>query len=253
MRKLLFICLFFAVLLSCAKTSGVSFTNVNDRFGTIVKRDGVGKTIYFIFSADSMFEGADTVLNVLDKRKIKGSFFFTGNCLRMQEHHDKINRIITDGHYVGAHSDKHILYADWDKNRTNLVSDDSLKLDLTANYEELAKFGIKKTDAPYYLPPYEWYNEQNVKVIKEWGIEAVNFTPGTCTFDDYTTPDMGNYRSSQELIDALMNYEQKNTLDGCIILIHPGTNPKRTDKLYHHLDELINLLSSKGYKFDKLK
>jgi peptidoglycan/xylan/chitin deacetylase (PgdA/CDA1 family) len=81
----------------------------------------------------------------------------------------------------------------------------------------------------------------------------VNFTPGTCTFDDYTTPDMGNYRSSQELIDALMNYEQKNTLDGCIILIHPGTNPKRTDKLYHHLDELINLLSSKGYTFDKLK
>ena len=254
MKKLFLLCLFSIVLLSCVKTSTASVLDVADSYGTIVKREGVGKTIYFIFSADSLFEGADTILNVLDKHEIKGSFFFTGNCLRMPEHRDKINRIISSGHYVGGHSDKHILYADWDRMRTNLVSDDSLKQDLTANYAELAKIGIKKSDAPYYLPPYEWYNTQNVEAIREWGVEPVNFTPGTVTFDDYTTPDMvSRYKSSQELIDALMKYEQTHTLDGRIILIHPGTNPKRTDKLYYRLDEIITTLSSKGYTFDKLR
>jgi len=229
------------------------FINECDSYGVVVKRIGVGKSVYLMFSADSLFEGADTILNVLDKHKLKGSFFFTGNCLRMPEHRDVIKRVISGGHYVGGHSDKHILYADWDRMRTSLVSDDSLKQDLTANYAELAKIGIKKSDAPYFLPPYEWYNAQNVIAIREWGVVPVNFTPGTVTFDDYTTPDMANYKSSQELIDALMNYEQTRTLDGRIILIHPGTSPKRTDKLYYRLEEIINALKSKGYQFDKLK
>lgn len=248
MKRLFYFCLLSLVLMSCVKS-----TDIADRFGVIVKRNGVGKTVYLIFSADFLFEGADTILKVLDKHNIKGSFFLTGNSLRMEEHHDKIRRIITDGHYVGGHSDRHILYADWDKQRTNLVSDDSLKRDISANYEELQRFGITKYEAPYFLPPYEWYNVQNVNAIKDMGIVPVNFTPGTVTFDDYTTPGMTNYRSSQELIEMLMKYEEKNTLNGGIILIHPGTSPLRTDKLYHRLDNIIDTLELKGYHFDRLK
>lgn len=243
-------------LVACGSKGGrhTDFIDECDKYGAVVKRSGVGKSVYLVFSADSLFEGADTILNVLDKYAIRGSFFFTGNCLRMVEHREAIKRVISEGHYVGCHSDRHILYADWDRMRTSLVSDDSLKQDLTANYTELAKIGIKKSDAPYFLPPYEWYNAQNVSAIREWGVVPVNFTPGTVTFDDYTTPDMeSRYKSSQELIDALMNYEQTHTLDGRIILIHPGTSPKRTDKLYYRLEEIINTLKSKGYQFDKLK
>lgn len=253
MKRFVYLCLLSLVLISCVDTVNERVTDVADRYGAIVKRDSVGKTVYFIFSADSAFEGGDTILKVLDKHDIKGSFFLTGNCLRMHEHQDKINRIISDGHYVGGHSDKHILYADWNNERTNMVSDDSLKRDLTANYVELAKFGIKKHDAPYYLPPYEWYNEQNIKAIREWGLVPVNFTTGLYTSDDYTTPDMTNYKSSQDLIDVLMKYEEMHTLNGCIILIHPGTLPLRTDKLYHRLDEIVTTLKSKGYQFDRLK
>lgn len=253
MRKIFFLCLSLVVLLSCVKADKKPIADVTDNYGTIVKREGVGKTIYFIFSADSTFEGADAILKVLDKHSIKASFFFTGNCLRMKEHHNTIKRIIAEEHYVGGHSDKHILYADWDKNRTNLVSDDSLKQDLAANYAELAKFGINRNDAPYYLPPYEWYNAQNVKAIRDWGVLPVNFTTGLYTSDDYTTPGMANYRSSQELIDDLFRYEAEHSLDGTIVLIHPGTSPLRTDKLYNRFDEIIIRLLSKGYKFDKLK
>lgn len=240
------------VLLSCAMHKTDKPEYITDSYGAVVKRADVGKTIYLIFSADSMFEGADTILKVLKKHDIKGSFFLTGNCLRLQEHEKTIKRLIAESHYVGGHSDGHILYADWDKNRRNLVTDDSLKLDLDANYVELARFGITKEAAPYFLPPYEWYNKQNIQAIKDYGIIPVNFTPRTYTPDDYTTPDMSNYKSSQELLSKLMEYEHENTLNGAVILIHPGTSPKRTDKLYYHLDGIIETLKSKGYKFDKL-
>lgn len=245
----------FSVLLwlSCGISSIKEPKDVTDSYGAVVKRVGVGKTIYFLFSADSLFDGADTILKVLNKHDIKGSFFLTGNCLRMSEHKETIKRVISAGHYVGGHSDCHILYADWDENRTNLVSDDSLQRDLIDNYVELAKFGIKKTDAPYYLPPYEWYNVNNVKAIREWGLVPINFTTGLFTSDDYTTPDMPNYKSSQELMEILMEYESKHSLDGTFVLIHPGTSPGRVDKFYNRLDEIITTLVSKGYTFDKLK
>jgi peptidoglycan/xylan/chitin deacetylase (PgdA/CDA1 family) len=214
----------------------------------------VGKTIYLIFSADSLFEGTELVLNTLRKHNVKGSFFLTGNCLRMTEHHDAIRDMLSSGHYVGAHSDAHILYADWDKERTNLVSDDSLQIDLHRNYEELARFGVAKKDALYFLTPYEWYNRQNTDAIRQMGLIPINFSTGLLTSDDYTTPDMGvRYRSSQQLIDLIYEYEAQNTLNGCIMLVHVGTSPKRTDKLYNRLGEIIVSLKKMGYRFDRFR
>ena len=242
-------------LVACGDKSSrhTDFTDVCDKYGAVVKRDGVGKTIYFVFTADSLFEGASVVLDVLDKHDVKGSFFFTGNCLRMDEHKDVVKRVISSGHNVGCHSDRHILYADWDNDRTNMVSNDSLKRDIEDNYAELAKLGVTKDDAPYFLPPYEWYNSQNIEAIRSMGLVPVNFTPRTYTCDDYTTPDMTwRYKTSQELMDKLYDYERDNTLDGRIILIHPGTSPHRTDKLYNRLDEIFTTLIDKGYKMERL-
>lgn len=248
--KHLFYILFMIVLAACSVSA--TSVDVTDRYGTVVQRTGVGKTIYFVFTADSAFEGAPIVLDVLKKHKAKGSFFLTGNCLRMSEHEGVIRRIIADGHYIGGHSDRHLLYADWDATRTNMVTSDSLIRDLHANYAELERFGVTKEEALYFLPPYEWYNAENVKAIRAFGIIPVNFSSRLRTSDDYTTPDMANYRSSQELIDELFRYEAEHTLDGAIILIHPGTSPLRTDKLYLRLDEILQRLTALGYTFARL-
>lgn len=226
--------------------------DVTDRYGTVVRRSGVGKTVYFVFTADSAFEGAPIILDALKKHNAKGSFFLTGNCLRMSEHEGVIRRIIADGHYIGGHSDRHLLYADWDTVRTNRVTSDSLIRDLRANYVELERFGITKESAPYFLPPYEWYHAENVNAIREFGVIPVNFSSRLRTSDDYTTPDMTNYRSSQELVDQLFRYEAEHTLDGAIILIHPGTSPLRTDKLYLHFDDILQRLTTLGYTFSRL-
>ncbi len=225
---------------------------VKDKWGAVIRVNPSKKKIYLIFSADSMFQGGDKVLNTLKKHKIKGSFFLTGNFLRLEEQKEMIKRIINEGHFTGAHSDKHILYAPWDNRNKSLVSTDSLAMDIKRNYDELAKFGVKPADAQWYLPPYEWYNKESVNVASWLGLKTVNYTPGTATPADYTTPDMKNYRSSAELINRLFEFEKKEGLNGAMILIHPGVEESRTDRLYDKLDDIIKRLKRLGYSFDRL-
>ena len=38
-------------------------------------------------------------------------------------------------------------------------------------------------------------------------------------------------------------------MNGYILLIHPGTDPRRTDKFYLHLDSILNYLETRNYTF----
>jgi peptidoglycan/xylan/chitin deacetylase (PgdA/CDA1 family) len=236
------LCLLLSATLSTEKDSEGATVRINtDR-----------KVIHLIFSADETFEGARHILQTLDRNRIKGSFFFTGNCLRKEEFQPVIREIIKKGHFVGAHSDRHLLYAPWDDRQQSLVTPDSLIADLRQNMMELEKYGIDISQVRYFLPPYEYYNRKHVRLIESEGQTVINFTPGLRTAADYTTPDMPNYRSSQELIDQLFAFENENGLNGAIILVHPGTEDSRSDKLYLRLEEIIQHLMKKKYTFERL-
>jgi len=193
------------------------------------------------------------VLNVLNKNKFKGSFFFTGNFLRLKKWESIIEKIIQQGHYVGAHSDKHLLYCDWTKRDSTLVSFEVFENDLKNNFDELKKLGVTIDNARYFMPPYEWYNQEIADWCRKFGLELINFTPGVGTNADYTTPKLKNYKSSNEIVKRLKQFEKKNGLNGAIILIHPGTETERTDKFYFKLEELIDYLHEKGYQFRSVK
>lgn len=49
------------------------------------------------------------------KNDIKASFFFTGNFLRNSNYETLVKKVINSGHYVGPHSDQHLLYCDWEQ------------------------------------------------------------------------------------------------------------------------------------------
>ena len=122
------------------------------------------------------------------------------------------------------------------------------------NYDALETLGIHKDRSSIFLPPYEWYNDSISVWASEKGIKVINFTPGIISNADYTIPSMGKqYRSSEEIFNSIINFENKNGLNGAIILVHIGTSPERTDKFYNRLNELIDKLKSKEYKFDLLK
>ena len=89
-------------------------------------------------------------------------------------------------------------------------------------------------------------------MIAHFSQKLVNFTSGTGTNADYTTPEMSNYKSSEELFEGLKAFETKYGLNGAMVLIHPGTSEKRTDKFYLKLNDVIEYYSAKGYGFKAL-
>ncbi len=150
-------------------------------------------------------------------------------------------------HYLGAHSDRHLLYCDWANRDSTLITRREFENDLSANYEAMNVFGIDKRHARYFLPPYEWYNDSIAIWTKAMGLQLVNLSPGTLSHADYTTPDMKNYRSSDVIFQSIKSVS--NDLNGFILLLHIGTDPGRKDKFYDKLPELLQYLESLHYEF----
>lgn len=217
--------------------------------GCISRGNVEEKKICLVFTAADKADGADPIISTLKKYKIKGGFFFTGQFYEMFP--DVIQRLRKDGHYVGSHSYGHLLYFPWDRRDTMLVTQQEFNDDMMKSYALMEKAGIHKEDAPYFIPPYEHYNATVSAWAKQIGLQLINYTPGTASNGDYTTPDMKNYYSSQTIIDRIMKYEEtdEHGLNGFFLMLHFGTVKERTDKLYNRLDEIIEKLQARGYKF----
>ena len=217
-----------------------------DVYGALVRSNPEQKTIFLCFTGHDHFEGFDHVLRVLKENNIKGSFFLTGNFVR--NHPELVQEIAAEGHFVGAHSDKHLLYNDWEKRDSLLVSPEVIEKDIIENVRELESLGIFPK---IFMPPYEWYNEEVVNIATAVGQTTVNFTHGTRSNADYTTPEMKNYISSQEILNSIYAYESNQDMNGFHLLIHPGTDSMRTDKFYFLLEKLILEMRERGYGFDR--
>jgi peptidoglycan/xylan/chitin deacetylase (PgdA/CDA1 family) len=135
-----------------------------------------------------------------------------------------------------------------------LVTKDEFINDLDANYAIMSKFGIKKKDAHYFLPPYEWYNDSIAAWTQSKGLQLINYTTGTLSHADYTTDDLKNYRSSNQIMQSIINYESSRAsgLNGFILLTHIGAGPGRTDKFYLRLPQLIKWLTEKKYQLVRI-
>lgn len=222
--------------------------------GAIVRGKLDEPVLALVFTGDEFGDGTAYIREALDRQRIKATFFFTGRFYRNPEFVDEIRRLKADGHYLGAHSDQHLLYCSWDNRDSLLVTRDEFARDLLDNYAEMARFGVKKADAPLFLPPYEWYNERISRWTDELGLTLINYSPGTRSHADYTTPDLEHYVSSDAIMRSIMSYEVENPdgLNGFILLSHVGTAPERSDKFYLRLEELVTLLRARGYRFQRI-
>jgi len=221
--------------------------------GALVRTDTTRQNISLVFTAHEFAEGYQTVKQALDRYGIRASFFFTGDFYRDPENAFLIRELVKEGHYVGAHSDRHLLYASWENRDSLLVTREEFTDDLLANYQEMERFGILKDSARLFLPPFEWYNDSISAWCRQLGITLVNFSPGTIANHDWTIPEPGSlYFGSDSIFRNILAYEESKTLNGFILLLHLGTDPRRTDKFYFLLDSLIGELKSRGYRFPLL-
>ncbi|WP_333886273.1 polysaccharide deacetylase family protein [Sphingobacterium siyangense] len=202
-----------------------------------------------VFTGHDLSEGTAEILTSLKHNGVKGSFFLTGDYLRTPDFEPYVRQMLNDGHMVSGHSDKHLLVSDWGSRDVLLVKRDSFVADLKANLKALERVGVQRAPLSYYIPSYEWYNSETVDWVKVVGLHSINYTPGIRTAADYTYPEMGaRYVSSAAILDNLWSYETRYGLNGFLILIHMGTDDRRKDKLYHHLDDIISILKGKGYQ-----
>ena len=60
---------------------------------------------------------------------------------------------------MGPHSYDHLLYCDWNKRDSLLVTQKEFTNDLLSNLDAMYGHGINTLKHKYFLPPYEWYND----------------------------------------------------------------------------------------------
>ena len=220
------------------------------REAVIIRGNSTQKKLAIVFTGDEFADGGDFIAGALKQQQVKASFFFTGRFYRNNAFQKIIWQLKANKNYLGPHSNEHLLYCDWIKRDSLLISKKEFGTDLRKNYKELKRFGITSSSAHFFLPPYEWYNDSIALWTKELGLQLINYSPGTLSHADYTIPGEKNYRSSDLIFQSIIDYEKKHAsgLNGFILLMHIGTDAKRTDKFYFRLPQLIGWLKSKGYK-----
>ncbi|HZQ47923.1 MAG TPA: polysaccharide deacetylase family protein, partial [Verrucomicrobiae bacterium] len=208
------------------------------------------KKIALEFTGHTFAEGGETILNELARHHAKASFFLTGDFLDNPKFEPLTRRIIEDGHYLGPHSDKHLLYCPWDGPKITSIPRAAFDHDLLDNLQKIQKFEVVPP-VGYWLPPYEWYNQEIVDWSRKKGRVLINYTPGTRSNADYTEDAATNFVSSKVIYESIVRKEREDPhgLNGFLLLMHIGVGPGRTDKMHDHLGELLDYLSGKGYKF----
>jgi peptidoglycan/xylan/chitin deacetylase (PgdA/CDA1 family) len=221
------------------------------RHGGIVRGPTADRRIALEFTGHEFAEGGRVILDELAHRGAKASFFLTGDFLRTAAFAPLVRRIIADGHYLGPHSDKHLLFCDWETRDRTLVTRDAFVRDVGDNLRAIEAFGVRRGDARYWVPAYEWYNAEIAAWSAELGLTLVNFTPGTGSNADYTGEADRNFVPSQRIHSSILAREREDPcgLNGYLLLLHIGAGPGRADKMHHRLGGLLDDLSARGYQF----
>ena len=235
-----------------------------DEYGVITRMNPDEKTVYLVFTAHysrndegafENFDGIVPVLDVLKEKGVKSSFFPTGECFRVDRYKEPLKRIIREGHYLSAHSNKHLLLCSEEDRSVNLVTADSLKNDIAGMEAELTGLGLKKEEFSWMIPPYEYYNEFSAGILRELGYKLVNPTPGILTGEDWAPEGAPNFIDGDTIIDSIWELDRKESLNGVILLVHAMRYPDRkdADRTYTRLGEIIDGLKARGYSFGSFK
>ncbi len=231
-----------------APTPAAAFTYDH---GGIVRGDTSRKAIALVFTGGDYGDGADYVLETLGKLHVKAGIFVTGDFIRKPEYTPFLKRAIAEGHYVGPHSDRHLLYASWEDRSKSLVTEATFQQDLRQNIADLRTLGALRGQV-YFIPPYEWYNEDQARWAAGMGVTLFNFSPGSGSNRDYLPESDRRFVSSRQIFDDILAYERKDPagLSGFILLLHLGAD--RRDKMYLLLEPLVRALRERGYTFVRL-
>jgi peptidoglycan/xylan/chitin deacetylase (PgdA/CDA1 family) len=236
-------------------TSIQTFPGCEMSQGGIIRGPQDQRRIAIVFTGHTYAESAGIILDELAKHHAHGSFFLTGAFLTNAQFAPLVRRMKMEEHYIGPHSDAHLLYCDWNAPYKTLVTREQFEADLKANVAKLPEpFSSGSGSLRFFLPAFEHYNSE----ISGWsameGFTLVNYTPGTRSNADYTGEADRNFVSSQAIFDSILKHEREDShgLNGFILLLHIGSGPGRTDRFADRFGALLDSLAAKGYVFVRI-
>jgi len=230
--------------------SGQTARLIRDRYGAIIRGDVSTKKLALVFTGDERGESTTHILDVLKNRNVKAAFFVTGNFLRQPALRMLRQRAVAEGHYLGPHSDSHPLYCAWEDRDKSLVTQKIFAADLRKNIAGLRALGALQGEEPVlFIPPYEWYNRDQVEWSRALGVTLINFTPGSGSNRDYAPEGDPHFVPSHTIYGDILAYEEKDPhgLNGFILLLHLGSG--RQDPFQPLLGPLCDELAKRGYGF----
>lgn len=176
------------------------------------------KKVSISFDAAWGNEQTETLLDILDDKNVKSTFFLVGAWV--DKYPESVKEIAKRGHDVGNHSDTHA--------HLPQLTDDGIKEELT-NCNDKVKKLIGKSPT-LFRPPYGDYNNNVVSVTNSLNMYCVQWDIDSLDWKDPTP---------QQMVERIKN----NLKNGSIILMHNGA--KNTPEA---LPQIIDAIKGEGYE-----
>lgn len=116
--------------------------------GGIIRGPKATRTLALVFTGHEFAEGGETILDALQRHQGRASFFLTGDFLNNENFDPLLRRMFNENHLLGPHSDKHLLYCSWEKERETLVTQEQFMTDVRNNREKIRSAADRLDERP---------------------------------------------------------------------------------------------------------
>lgn len=187
------------------------------------------KILYLTFDEGSYDTYVKDIVDVLNKKDVKATFFLCKNYIVANA--ELIKQMAKSGHSIGNHTYHH-------KNMPSLATRENFEKYLSEIKEvENTYYEItgKQMDKIYRNPKGEW-SYRDLTIMKDLGYRTYFYS---ANYDDFS----GTLSKEKALSEMTKRYH-----NGAIYLIHPNNKGN-----YEALESFINEMKKQGYKFDLVK
>lgn len=192
-------------------------------------RSSQEKVIYLTFDDGPIPEVTEWVLKLLKEKTIKATFFCIGD--NVQKHPHIFEKIRTDGHQIGNHTQHHL--KGWKHTKEAYVSDVVL-----AEKTMTHVLQKKQKDSPHFplfRPPYGKIKREQAKRLRKKGYEIIMYRTVAYDWDASVTPE----RCYKNVIE--------NTRSGDLVVFHDSV--KASKNMRYALPRVLDYFLGKGYTF----
>jgi peptidoglycan/xylan/chitin deacetylase (PgdA/CDA1 family) len=182
--------------------------------------------IYLTFDDGPTPNVTEWVLELLEKEKIKATFFCIGN--NIEKHPEIFNLIIEKGHSIGNHTFNHL--QGWKTTTKQYI--ENVELNATEIFKLNAEY------CKLFRPPYGKIKPSQSKLLRKKGFKIIMW--------DVLSKDYDANCSPEKCLENVV----KNTKKGSIIVFHDSI--KAQNNLKYVLPKAIKVLKNKGFVFDSI-